>query len=93
MLSVLCCGKFLSICYSDFPPTSLAGILSNLCPLPLPSALSSLDVNKDLIFPILQPVISSVSLDTAVQEVQDLVTRQVGLGDRPTIETLIYCLM
>jgi len=63
--------------YSGCPLTSLEGILGNLCPLPLPNALSSLDVNKDLVFPLLQPVISSVSLDTAVQEVQDLVTRRV----------------
>ena len=77
MLNVLCCGMFFSIFYSGCPLTPLAGILGNLCPLPLPNALSSLDVNKDLVFPLLQPVISSVSLDSAVREVQDLVARRV----------------
>lgn len=62
------------------------GILGNLCPLPLPNALSSLDVNKDLVFPLLQPVISSVSLDSAVREVQDLVARRES--EPPEIEKL-----
>ncbi|KAL4070726.1 ARM repeat-containing protein [Scleroderma citrinum] len=61
------------------------GILGNLQPLPLPNTLSSLDVNQGLVFPLLQPVISSVSLDTVVEQVQGLVTRQ---SEPPEIEKL-----
>ncbi|KAH7886017.1 ARM repeat-containing protein [Phlebopus sp. FC_14] len=51
------------------------GILGNISPLPPPSSLSSLDVNKELVLPLLQPVISSVSLVETTHQVQELVTR------------------
>ncbi|KAI6047851.1 ARM repeat-containing protein [Pisolithus marmoratus] len=51
------------------------GILGNISPLPVPSAASHLD-----------PVISSISLDAAVQQVQELVARQAS--EPPEIEKL-----
>lgn len=54
------------------------GILGNISPLPPPSSAPNFDVSKDLIFPRLHPVISSVSLDAAVQRVQELVARQAN---------------
>ncbi|KAF9245889.1 ARM repeat-containing protein [Melanogaster broomeanus] len=54
------------------------GILGNVSPLPPSSAASTLDVNNDLILPLLQPIISSVSLEEVAQQVQELVTRQAN---------------
>ncbi|KIK99485.1 hypothetical protein PAXRUDRAFT_787973 [Paxillus rubicundulus Ve08.2h10] len=61
------------------------GIVGNVSPLPPPSAASTLDVN-DLILPLLQPVVSSVSLQEVVQQVQVHVTRLET--DPPQIEKL-----
>ncbi|KAG6335088.1 hypothetical protein ID866_3997 [Astraeus odoratus] len=61
------------------------GILGNLSPLP-PGVAPSLDVNKDLVFPLLQPVISSVALDDTARQVQELVARQES--EPPEIEKL-----
>ncbi|KAI6136418.1 ARM repeat-containing protein [Pisolithus sp. B1] len=63
------------------------GILGNISPLPPPSAASCLDVSKDLIFPGLQPAISSISLDAAVQQVQELAAHQAN--EPPEIEKLL----
>lgn len=52
--------------------------MNNVSPLPPPSAASTLDVNNDLVLPVLLPVISSVSLDEIAQQVQELLTQQVG---------------
>lgn len=49
-----------------------------MSPLPPPSAASTLDINNDLLLPVLRPVISSVSLDEVAQQVQGLVNRQVS---------------
>ncbi|KAH0838109.1 ARM repeat-containing protein [Lanmaoa asiatica] len=54
------------------------GIMSNVSPLPPPTAVSTVDVNNDLLLPILRPVISSVSLDEVARQVQALITRQVS---------------
>lgn len=62
------------------------GILGNISPLPPPSTASYLDVSKDIIFPRLQPVISSISLDVAVQQVQELVAHQAK--EPPEIDKL-----
>ncbi|KAF9225574.1 ARM repeat-containing protein [Gyrodon lividus] len=62
------------------------GIIGNVSPLPPPSVASTPDVNNDIIFPLLQHVISSVSLEEAVQQVQELVTRQAN--EPPAIEKL-----
>lgn len=52
--------------------------MRNVSPLPPPSAASTLDVNNDLLLPVLRPVISSVSLDGVAKQVQELVNRQVS---------------
>lgn len=52
--------------------------MNNVSPLPPPSAASTLDINNDLLLPVLRPVISSVSLDEVAQQVQGLVNRQVS---------------
>ena len=77
-LKVLCCGKILWIEIQGITVHLWAGIVSNVSPLPPPSAASTLDVNNDLLVPVLVPVISSVSLDEVAQQVYELVTRQVS---------------
>ncbi|KAF8737507.1 hypothetical protein AX14_012665 [Amanita brunnescens Koide BX004] len=62
-----------------------AGILRNISPIPPPSAASFVDIDKDIILPLLQPVISAVSLSDISNTVQELVQRQAS---EPQIEKL-----
>jgi hypothetical protein len=49
------------------------GTLRNVSPLPPPSALSSLDLDQDVLLPVLLPVIASASLEEASAAAQRLV--------------------
>jgi len=60
--------------------------MSNVSPLPPPSAASTIDVNNDLLLPVLRPIISSVSSDDVVQQVQELVAHQAN--EPPPIDKL-----
>ncbi|KAG9314153.1 ARM repeat-containing protein [Chiua virens] len=62
------------------------GIVSNTSPFPPPSGTSTIDINNDLLLPVLCPVVSSLPLDEVAQQVQDLVTRQAN--EPPSIEKL-----
>ncbi|CAA7264820.1 unnamed protein product [Cyclocybe aegerita] len=62
-----------------------AGTLRNILPIPPPSAVSFVDIDKDVILPLLQPVISSISLSDTSNLVQELVRRQ---ANEPQIENL-----
>ncbi|KAG6830892.1 hypothetical protein H0H92_014043 [Tricholoma furcatifolium] len=62
-----------------------SGILKNLSPLPPPTAASFIDIDKDVVLPLLQPVISSVSLLDASAKAMELVTKQSSV---PQIEKL-----
>ncbi|KAG6849976.1 hypothetical protein H0H93_002978 [Arthromyces matolae] len=71
----------------DHQPTLLkvlcSGILRNLSPLPPPTTASFIDVDKDLVLPLLQPLISSVSLFDASANALELITIQ---NSEPQIE-------
>lgn len=54
-------------------------------PIPPPSTASFLDVDKDVVLPLLLPVISSVSLPDISNAVQELVHKQTS---EPQIENL-----
>jgi hypothetical protein len=56
----------------------LIGILRNVSPLPPPSAASFVDIDKDIVLPLLQPVISSISLAEVSALALDLVTKDVS---------------
>ncbi|KAI0066499.1 ARM repeat-containing protein [Artomyces pyxidatus] len=60
-----------------------SGILRNLAPIPPPSAAAHLDLDKDVLLPILVPVISSVSLLEASGAVQQLLHNK---REEPSIE-------
>ena len=53
-----------------------AGILRNLAPFPPPSSIASIDLDKEVLLPVLVPVISSLSLQEATEAVRGLVQIQ-----------------
>ncbi|KAG6919037.1 hypothetical protein DXG01_009747 [Tephrocybe rancida] len=61
-----------------------AGILRNLSPLP-PTAASFVDIDQDIVLPLLQPVISSVSLFDASSKTLELIAKQNSV---PELEKL-----
>lgn len=62
-----------------------AGTLRNVSPIPPPSSASFVDIDKDVVLPLLQPVISSISLQDTSNAVQELIQRQ---ANEPSIENL-----
>ncbi|TFK26788.1 ARM repeat-containing protein [Coprinopsis marcescibilis] len=58
-----------------------AGTLQNISPIPPPSVASTVELDKDVVLPVLQPVITSVSLLDISNNVQELVTRQASEPD------------
>ncbi|KXN88885.1 hypothetical protein AN958_06755 [Leucoagaricus sp. SymC.cos] len=62
-----------------------AGILRNVSPLPPPTVVSLVDLDKDVIFPLLQPTISSISVPEISAVAQELITAQ---SNEPQIEKL-----
>ncbi|EGO02511.1 hypothetical protein SERLA73DRAFT_175968 [Serpula lacrymans var. lacrymans S7.3] len=54
----------------------VAGILRNISPLPPPSTTSAADIDKTIVLPLLEPVLSSVNLLEAISFAQDAVTRE-----------------
>ncbi|KAF9486484.1 ARM repeat-containing protein [Pholiota conissans] len=62
-----------------------AGTLRNVSPIPPPSSASFVDIDKDVVLPLLQPVISSISLQETSNTVQELLQRQ---ANEPSIENL-----
>ena len=64
------------------------GILRNLAPFPPPSSIASVDLDKEILLPVLVPVVSSVSLQEATEAVRELVLAlQVrhGLSSIPSL--------
>ncbi|KAJ3731951.1 armadillo-type protein [Lentinula guzmanii] len=62
-----------------------SGILRNISPLPQHSAASVIDLDKDIMLPLLQPVIASVSLPETASRAQQLVD---DLASEPRLERL-----
>ncbi|PBK76924.1 ARM repeat-containing protein [Armillaria solidipes] len=62
-----------------------AGILRNISPLPPSVAASFVDIDKDIVLPLLQPVITSISLPDISNNVQTLVSKQ---ANTPQIDKL-----
>ncbi|KAF5385007.1 hypothetical protein D9615_001213 [Tricholomella constricta] len=55
-----------------------SGILRNLSPLPPPTAASFVDIDKDIVLPLLQPVITPISLADASKVALELVEKQAS---------------
>jgi hypothetical protein len=62
-----------------------AGILQNISPIPPPSAVSTIDIDRELVLPLLQPVLSSISLQEVSGTVQELIQKQ---DSEPQLEKL-----
>ncbi|KAG1810178.1 ARM repeat-containing protein [Suillus plorans] len=52
-----------------------SGILSNVSPFPPPSSASGVDVGKEIVLPLLQPVVASVSLTESSELAESLVVK------------------
>ncbi|KAL9716392.1 hypothetical protein Ac2012v2_000839 [Leucoagaricus gongylophorus] len=61
------------------------GILRNISPLPPPTVLSLVDLDKDVILPLLQPIILSTAILDISAAAQDLITTQ---NSEPQIDKL-----
>ena len=63
-----------------------AGIMKNIEPIPPPSIAATVDVDRDVVLPTLEPVLSSVNLSEAEKEAQQLIERvkveEVSAGSR-----------
>lgn len=59
----------------------MPGTLRNIIPIPPPSEVSSLDIDKDLVLPLLLPIISSISIVDTTNAVQELLHRAVRSVD------------
>ncbi|KAF9451411.1 ARM repeat-containing protein [Macrolepiota fuliginosa MF-IS2] len=62
-----------------------AGILRNVSPLPPPTIVSLVDLDKDVVLPLLQPTIASISISEISSVAQELITQQ---ANEPQIEKL-----
>ena len=65
-----------------------AGILRNIAPLPLPSAASAVDIDRQVALPLVTPVISSVSLTDAAAQVYELISKPSvdPVADKPSLK-------
>ncbi|THV01428.1 ARM repeat-containing protein [Dendrothele bispora CBS 962.96] len=63
----------------------VTGILRNISPLPPPTPASFIDIDKEIVLPLLQPIISSINLSEVATNVQQLVDTQ---SSEPSIEKL-----
>lgn len=63
-------------------PFFFIGILRNVSPVPAPSALSAVDIDRTVILPLILPVIESVSLSDASQKVLELGSSEVRFSSR-----------
>lgn len=70
----------LSVKYHSAP-----GILRNVSPLPPPTVVSLVDLDKDVILPLLQPTITSISIPEISNVAQELIAAQ---SNEPQIEKL-----
>lgn len=61
------------------------GTLRNISPIPPPSSASLVDIDKDVVLPLLQPTITSLSLLETTNVVQELITMQ---SSEPQLENL-----
>lgn len=85
MLGVLVAGRSCTMATTIVNFNTLIGILRNISPIPPLFQASSIDIDKGIVLPLLQPVITSISLLDVSNAAQQLVTQEVLLAttDRP----------
>lgn len=55
-----------------------SGILRNISPIPPPSIAATLDLDRDVVLPTLEPALTSIDLPEAVQTAQHAIDNQVS---------------
>lgn len=51
--------------------------MRNICPIPPPSIAATVDVDRELVLPVLTPTLSLISLQGASQRAQKLAAQEV----------------
>jgi hypothetical protein len=69
-----------------------AGVLSNISPLPPAMPAAQVDIEGDILLPLLQPIISSISLVDSVNSVHTLLAKEVRLSIHQRSVWLKLCL-
>jgi hypothetical protein len=67
--------------------SSATGILRNVSPLPSTSSAATIDLENEVLIPLLQPVISSTSLSDVTSSVQEILAREVSWS-RPRLSRI-----
>lgn len=67
---------------------SLPGILRNISPIPPPSIAATIDLDRDVVLPTLEPVLNSIDLQEASQAAQHALDNQVRFSNRYVVVTL-----
>ncbi|PSS36793.1 hypothetical protein PHLCEN_2v1337 [Hermanssonia centrifuga] len=58
-----------------------AGIMRNIVPIPPPSIASTVDIDRDIVLPTLEPVLTSISTAEASQCAQELITQEDSIPE------------
>lgn len=53
--------------------------MKNIAPIPPPSIAATVDLDRDVVIPALEPVLSLISLSEASQLAHDLISKEVSL--------------
>lgn len=53
--------------------------MKNISPIPPPSIAATVDLDRDVVIPVLEPVLSSISLSEASQLAHDLISKEVSM--------------
>ena len=67
---------------------NLTGILRNISPIPPPSIAATIDLDRDVVLPTLEPVLNSIDLQEASQAAQHALASQVEFLNRYVVVTL-----
>lgn len=81
-LRVLCCGTLSRLgAVTLVISHETLGILRNVSPIPPPSIAATVDLDRDVVLPTLEPVLTSMDLQEASQAAQHALDNQVSVVD------------
>ncbi len=87
-LRVLCCGTLSWWDGRYVVAENFTGILRNISPIPPPSIAATIDLDRDVVMPTLEPVLNSIDLREASQAAQHALDNQVRFFTRYVAVTL-----
>ncbi|THG94495.1 hypothetical protein EW026_g6991 [Hermanssonia centrifuga] len=71
----------LSIVVPDEESLKANGIMRNIVPIPPPSIASTVDIDRDIVLPTLEPVLASISTAEASQRAQELIAQEDSIPE------------